>query len=259
MKNGDNVRKNTRLIARLDVKAPNLVKGIQLEGLRKIGDPNQYATKYYLDGADEILYIDIVASLYERNSLSDIIERCTQDVFVPITVGGGLRSLEDVGRALRCGADKIAINTAAIKDPEIISRVADKYGSQCMVLSIQAKQKSSGHWEAYYDNGREHTGMDVVEWARKGYELGAGEILLTSVDKEGTMKGFDVDLVRAVSDVVPIPVIACGGMGAELDVVNVVKDGHADAVAMASVLHYSKMTINEIKQYGISQGLNMRG
>ena len=259
MRNGDSVGKNTRLIVRLDVKAPNLVKGIQLEGLRKIGDPNQYATKYYLDGADEILYIDIVASLYERNSLSDIIERCTQDVFVPITVGGGLRSLEDVGKALRCGADKIAINTAAIKNPEIISRVADKYGSQCMVLSIQAKQKSSGHWEAYYDNGREHTGMDVVEWARKGYELGAGEILLTSVDKEGTMKGFDVDLVRAVSDIVPIPVIACGGMGEKPDVVNVVKDGHADAVAMASVLHYNKMTIKEIKQYGISQGLNMRG
>jgi len=251
--------KNVRLIARLDVKAPNLVKGIQLEGLRKLGNPNDYAKKYYSEGIDEILYVDIVASLYERNSLSDIIIKATQDIFVPITVGGGLRTLDDVEKVLSCGADKIAINTAAIKKPDIITQVANKYGSQCMVLSIQAKRTENGKWEAYYDNGREHTGMNVVEWVRHGYELGAGEILLTSVDQEGTMKGYDVDLVREVADIVPIPVIACGGMGCVEDVVNVVNDGHADAVAVASVLHYDKICISDIKNACINRGINMRG
>lgn len=250
--------RNVRLIARLDVKAPNLVKGVQLEGLRKIGDPNEYAKKYYLEGIDEILYVDIVASLYERNSLSDIISKTTQDIFVPITVGGGIRTLDDVEKVLNCGADKIAINTAAVKEPNIISRVANKYGSQCMVLSVQAKRTGNGKWEAYYDNGREHTGIDVVEWVRQGYELGAGEILLTSVDKEGTMKGYDVDLVQEVADIVPIPVIACGGMGCVEDVENVVKYGHADAVAVASVLHYNKISISDIKNGCINKGINMR-
>ncbi|MBF0286043.1 MAG: imidazole glycerol phosphate synthase cyclase subunit, partial [Magnetococcales bacterium] len=157
-----------RLIARLDVKAPNLVKGVQLEGLRKLGDPHAFALRYYQEGIDEILYMDIVASLYERNSLLDLVERTTADVFVPITVGGGLRSVEDVVGALRAGADKVAINTAAIKRPQLISEVAERFGSQCMVLSIEAKAKPGGGWEAYYDNGREHTGWDVVEWAQRG-------------------------------------------------------------------------------------------
>jgi len=186
--------RNIRLIARLDVKAPNLVKGIQLEGLRKLGDPNEFALKYYGQGIDEIYYEDIVASLYERNSLLEIIEKTTENIFVPITVGGGLRSIEDVSAVLRVGADKVAVNTAAIKRPSIISEIAERFGSQCTVLSIQAKQQNGG-WEAYYDNGREHSGRDVVEWARQGEDLGAGEILLTSVDREGTAKGFDLDLI----------------------------------------------------------------
>ncbi len=250
--------KNIRLIARLDVKGANLVKGIQLEGLRKIGDPNEFAKRYYEAEIDELLYIDIVASLYNRNNLSDIVLNCTRDVFVPITVGGGIRTLDDVKQLLRCGADKIAINTAAIKKPELIHEVAGKFGSQCMVLSIQAKKTAGGKWEAYYDNGREKTGIDVLQWAKQGYELGAGEILLTSVDLEGTRKGFDLELVKAVSDIVPIPVIACGGMGEAADFVKVVNAGHADAVAAASVLHYGHLTINDIKEKAFLSGINVR-
>ena len=249
--------RNVRLIARLDVKAPNLVKGIQLEGLRKMGDPNEFALKYYLQGVDEIFYADIVASLYERNSLLDIIEKTTDNVFVPITVGGGLRNIDDVSAALRAGADKVSINTAAIKRPEIISEVAKRYGSQCMVLSIQAKRHSN-HWEAYYDNGREHSHLDVVEWVQKGEELGAGEILLTSVDKEGTAKGFDVDLVKAVTDVVSIPVIASGGMGKLDDINAVIQQGHADAVAMAHVLHYDHLTVGDVREHCIGQEIPVR-
>jgi len=249
--------RNVRLIARLDVKAPNLVKGIQLEGLRKMGDPNEFARNYYDQGVDELFYADIVASLYERNSLLDIIEKTTDDIFVPITVGGGLRSIDDVAAALRAGADKVSINTAAIKNPQIISDVSRRFGSQCMVLSIQAK-RNGDHWEAYYDNGREHSHMDVIEWAKRGQELGAGEIMLTSVDMEGTAKGFDVDLVKAVTDAVTIPVIASGGMGKPEDINTVVNDGHADAVAMAYVLHYGHYRLDDIRNHCIEQDIPVR-
>ena len=249
--------RNIRLIARLDIKAPNLIKGIQLEGLRKIGDPNEFALKYYLQGADEIFYADVVASLYGRNSLHEVIEKTTNNLFIPITVGGGLRSVDDVAKALRAGADKVAINTAAIKRPEIITEVAKYFGSQCMVLSIQAKSCGS-YWEACYDNGREHSNQDVVEWAKYGEKLGAGEIILTSVDREGTANGFDYDLIRAVTDVVKIPVIASGGMGDLQDLAKVVNQGHADAVAMAHVLHYEHYTIKEIRQYCDSSGIAVR-
>ena len=249
--------RNIRLIARLDVKAPNLVKGIQLEGLRKMGDPNEFALKYYLQGADEIFYADIVASLYERNSLLDIIERSTDRVFVPITVGGGLRSIDDVSAALRAGADKVSINTAAIKRPEIISEVSKRFGSQCMVLSIQAKHHGN-YWEPYYDNGREHSDLDVIEWAKRGEKLGAGEIILTSVDKEGTARGFDVELVKAVTDVVSIPVIVSGGMGRLEDIDSVTEQGNADAIAMAHVLHYNQLSIDEIRDYCTSKGIPVR-
>ena len=236
-----------RLISRLDIKGPNLIKGIHLEGLRVIGNPQEYARRYYEQGADELIYMDSVASLYGRNSLHDIVRQTAQDVFVPMTVGGGLRSVEDVREILRAGADKVAINTAAVQRPDLISEVAQVFGSQCMVLSIEAKQQE-GHWEAYTENGRERSGMDVIEWARKGVELGAGEILLTSIDKEGTRDGFDCDLVRAVSDVVSVPVIASGGMGKNEHLYDVVKYGHADAVAMADILHYDKSTVSEIRE-----------
>ena len=239
--------RNIRLIARLDVKAPNLVKSIQFEGLRKLGDPNDFAVRYYLEGIDEIYYEDIVASLYERNSLSDIIEKTTRDVFVPVTVGGGLRNVDDVAAVLRAGADKVAINTAAIKNPNIISEIAERFGSQCLVLSIQAKRQGDS-WEAYFDNGRERSGVDAVHWAREGQALGAGEILLTSVDREGTGKGFDLTLLKAVSDQADIPVIASGGMGCAQDLVEAVHAGGVDAVAMAHVLHYELCALRDLRE-----------
>lgn len=250
--------KKIRLIPRLDIKGPNLIKGIHLEGLRVMGDPQEFARRYYEQGADELLYVDVVASLYGRNSLHEIIERAARDVFVPLTVTGGVRSVDDVCKILRAGADKIGINTAATKRPELIREVARKFGSQCMVLSIEAKQIAEGRWEAYTDNGREKTGMDVVEWAQRGVELGAGEILLTSVDQEGTREGFDTALVAAVSKVVPVPVIASGGMGKMTDVATAVYEGDADAVAMADILHYGRATVSEIRAAAREAGLNVR-
>lgn len=250
---------NLRLIARLDIKAPNLIKGIHLEGLRKIGDPNEYARKYYEAGADELIYMDIVASLYERNSLIDIVESTTKDVFVPITVGGGVRKLDDVKDLLRAGADKVAVNTAAVARPEFITEIALAFGSQCMVLSIEAKRNPSGEgWEAYTDNGREHTGLDVIEWAKRGVELGAGEILVTSVDQEGTRKGFDIELVKAVSESVSIPVIASGGMGEMSHLIDVVAEGGPNAVAMADILHYDRMDLRDVRAQALQAGLPVR-
>jgi imidazole glycerol-phosphate synthase subunit HisF len=249
--------RNLRLISRLDIKAPNLVKGIQLEGLRKLGNPNVFAKKYYEQGIDEIIYIDIVASLYERNSLLDIIEETTKNVFVPITVGGGLRSVGDVEKALRAGADKVAINTAAIKRPELITEIANQFGSQCIVLSIEAKKQTQS-WEAFYDNGREHSNIDAIEWAIRGEKLGAGEILLTSVDQEGTGKGFDLNLIEKVTKNVNIPVISSGGMG-NLDHLNqAVLEAKTDAVAMANVLHYNKLELSQIRNHCINNDIQVR-
>ncbi len=250
--------RNIRLIPRLDIKGPNLIKGIHLEGLRVMGDPQEFAQRYYEQGADELLYVDVVASLYGRNSLHDIVQRATRNVFVPLTVTGGIRSIDDVRQMLRSGADKIGINTAATKRPELIREVSRKFGSQCMVLSIEAKSVAPGRWVAYTDNGREKTGLDVIEWARRGVELGAGEILLTSVDREGTREGFDIDLVAAVSKAVPVPVIASGGMGKVEDVALVVREGAADAVAMADILHYGRSTLPLISAAARAAGLTVR-
>lgn len=249
---------NTRLIARLDIKGPNLIKGIHLEGLRVVGDPQAYARRYYEEGADELVYMDIVASLYGRNSLTEIIKRAAQDIFIPMTVGGGVRSVEDAAQLLRAGADKVAVNTAAVLRPELISEISRRFGSQCMVLSIEAKQVAHGKWEAYTDNGRERTGLDVVDWAQRACELGAGEILLTSVDREGTRKGFDVELTRAVATTVPIPVIASGGMGATEHLVQVVSEGRADAVAMADSLHYQRVTLADMRAASTAAGIQVR-
>lgn len=249
---------NIRLIARLDIKGPNLIKGIHLEGLRVVGDPQEYARRYYEAGADELVYMDIVASLYGRNNLTEIVKRAAQDIFIPMTVGGGVRSVDDAKQLLRAGADKIAVNTAAIARPELITGISRRFGSQCMVLSIEAKQVGENKWEAYTDNGRERTGVDVVEWAIKGCGLGAGEILLTSVDREGTRKGFDVALVRAVATAVPIPVIASGGMGTTEHLVEVIKIGEADAVAMADVLHYNRISMSQIREAAIAAHIPVR-
>lgn len=247
-----------RLIPRLDIKGPNLIKGIHLEGLRVVGDPQLFAKRYYEQGADELIYMDIVASLYGRNSLRDIVSRTARDVFIPLTVGGGIRSVEDVRELLRAGADKVAINTAAVGRPELISEVSRTFGTQCMVVSIEAKRIAENRWEVFTDNGRERTGMDVVTWAQKAASLGAGEILLTSVDQEGTRKGFDVALVKAVADACPIPVIASGGMGTIDHLVEVAREGHANAVAMADVLHYDRIPLREIQDAACGRGVPVR-
>lgn len=247
-----------RLIARLDIKGPNLIKGIHLEGLRVIGPPNKHALSYYHQGADELIYMDCVASLYGRNSLGDIVQNAAQDVFIPMTVGGGIRSVDDATHLLRCGADKVAVNTAAVSNPQLISDIARRFGSQCMVLSIEAKQVGPDRWEAYTDNGRERTGLDVIDWVKRGAALGAGEVLLTSVDREGTRKGFDIALIRAVTREVTVPVIASGGMGKPDDLLTAVHDGGADAIAMADVLHYGRATVGDIRRTAKDAGIEVR-
>lgn len=249
---------NVRLIARLDIKGPNLIKGIHLEGLRVIGSPNEHAIRYYLQGADELIYMDCVASLYGRNHLGQIIHAAAKDIFVPMTVGGGIRSVDDVHEILRAGADKVAINTAAVANPQLITQIAKRFGSQCTVLSIEAKQVGPDFWEVYTNNGRERTGLNVIEWVKRGVEMGAGEVLLTSVDREGARKGFDISLVRSVADVVSVPIIASGGMGKPEDLIAVVSDGGADAVAMADILHYQRATIDDIRTSARNAGLSVR-
>lgn len=229
---------NHRIIPRLDIKGPNLVKGIHLEGLRVLGRPEEFARAYFEAGADELMYMDIVASLYNRNSLHDIIERTAKEIFIPLTVGGGLRSVEDIRAVLRAGADKVALNTAAIKNPGIIKEASKIFGSSTIVISIEAKKVDNGSYEAYIDNGRERTGRDVFAWAQEVVERGAGEIVLTSVDQEGTGLGFDLELVSRVAEAVPVPVIASGGAGSLEHIRAVLADGHADAVAIGSMLHY---------------------
>ena len=249
---------NIRLIARLDIKGPNLIKGIHLEGLRVMGLPNEFALKYYLQGADELIYMDCVASLYGRNNLSEIIMAAAKDIFVPMTGGGGIRTVDDATNVLRFGADKVAVNTAAVSNPKLITDIAQRFGSQCMVLSIEAKQVGHDQWEVYTDNGREHTGLDVIEWVKYGVSMGAGEILLTSVDKEGTRKGFDIALIRAVSAAVDVPLIASGGMGKPEDLLEVVNEANADAVAMADILHYNRAVIGDIRTLASNEGLSVR-
>lgn len=227
-----------RIIPRLDIKGPNLVKGIQLEGLRVLGRPEEFAWHYYDSGADELLYMDVVASLYGRNSLTEIIARTSSEVFIPLTVGGGLRTLDDISAVLDAGADKVAVNTAAVERPEFVSEAVRHFGASTIVLSIEAKRQPDGSWRAYTDNGRIPTGLDALEWAVEAADRGAGEILLTSVDREGTGDGFDVNLVRAVARRVGVPVIACGGAGRMEHVRDAIIHGEADAVAVASLLHY---------------------
>ena len=227
-----------RIIPRLDIKGSNLVKGIHLEGLRVLGKPELFARHYYETGADELIFMDVVASLYGRNSLHEIIQRTAKEIFIPLTVGGGLRTIDDIRAVLRAGADKVFLNTAAIKRPEFIREAAQKFGSSTIVVSIEAKRFADGHYEAYTDNGRESTGVDVFEWATRVVELGAGEILITSIDQEGTGKGFDFELTKQIADAVNVPVIACGGAGQSAHVSQVIQEANANAVCVASMFHY---------------------
>jgi len=239
--------KTVRIIPRLDIKGPNLVKGIHLEGLRVLGKPSDFAKFYYEQGADELLFMDVVASLYERNSLHDIISETAKKIFIPITVGGGLRSISDIKEVLRVGADKVCLNTAAIKNPQLIRDASRMFGSSTIVVAIEAIKEGDGKYLAYTDNGREYTGVDVFEWAQKIDELGAGEIVITSVDKEGTGQGFDLDLISKISSLVSIPVIAHGGAGKQQQVLDLIKEGNADAVMISSLFHYHFIKENESK------------
>ncbi|MBU1121395.1 MAG: imidazole glycerol phosphate synthase cyclase subunit [bacterium] len=230
-----------RIIPKLEVKGPNLVKGVHLEGLRVLGKPEDFAYKYYLDGADELIYIDVVASLYGRNNLLEIVRKAAQRIFIPLTAGGGVRTLEDINNLLCAGADKVAINTAAVRNPAFVKEAARFFGSQCIVVSIGAKLRGNEKYEAFTDNGREKTDKDVFEWAQEAADLGAGELLITSIDREGTGRGYDLVLIERISAAVPIPVIACGGVGKVKDFLEGIKVGRADAVCAASIFHYHQL------------------
>jgi len=241
-----------RLIPRLDIKGPNLVKGIRLEGLRVLGDPDVFAKHYYNHGADELFYMDVVASLYERNSLKGMISRVAGNVFIPITVGGGLRNLDDIKSALDSGADKVSLNTAVIRNPKLITEAAHKFGSSTIVASIEAIKQPNGKYLCFVDNGREHTGVEVVEWAKRVVDLGAGEIVITSVDREGTGEGFDIPLVRSVVDSVSVPVVAHGGAGSVEDIKELIQTTNVNGIAVASIFHYQTVqqmdTVNDPKK-----------
>jgi cyclase len=228
-----------RIIPRLDIKGPNLVKGIHLEGLRVLGKPENFARYYYETGADELIYMDVVASLYGRNNLLDIVEKTSKEIFIPLTVGGGLRTIDDIRKVLRAGADKVSLNTAAIKNPKFIQEASKKFGSSTIVISIEAIKKQDGSYEAYTDNGRQETGVNPFDWAVQVAEMGAGEIMVTSIDREGTGLGYDIELTRKIAESVSIPVIACGGAGTINHISDVIIHGKADAVSMASILHYN--------------------
>ena len=247
-----------RVIPRLDIKGPNLIKSISFEGLRVLGAPEDFARRYYEGGADELLFMDTVASLYQRGQFIDLINRVASEVFIPIIVCGGVKSLEDMEVLLRNGADKIGMNTAAIKDPSLITRGAEVFGRQCMVASIEAKRVGAGLWECYTDNGREKTGLDAVQWAMKAESLGAGEILVTSVDNDGTRLGFDVGLVRSICRAVSVPVIASGGAGKAADIVQLLGDANPSAVCVGSMLHYGLATMQTLKTALAHEGVNVR-
>jgi len=233
--------KTVRIIPRLDIKGPNLVKGIHLEGLRVLGKPSDFAKFYYEQGADELMFMDVVASLYERNSLHNIISETAKSIFIPITVGGGIRSLNDIKSMLRIGADKISINTAAIKRPEFIREASEEFGSSTIVISIEAIKSADGKYYAFIDNGREFTGVEVVEWAKEVERLGAGEIVITSVDREGTGKGVDIELTKKISESVSLPLIAHGGIGSIDDVESLLESEVVDSIAIGSALHYEAL------------------
>jgi len=224
----------------LDIKGPNLVKGIQLEGNRVLGVAEQFSDIYYAEGADELIYQDVVASLYMRNSLLDVVQRTAKQIFIPLTVAGGIRSIDDIRALLRAGADKVAINTAAVENPKLLSEAAKVFGSQCIVASIEA-YGHNGKYQVWVDYGRQVVDMDAIEWAKRVVDLGVGEILLTSIDREGTGRGYDLNLIEKVAAHVSVPVIACGGAGREEDFIKAVKQGAADAVSAASVFHYNYM------------------
>jgi cyclase len=247
-----------RIIPCLDVNAGRVVKGVNFVELRDAGDPVEIARRYDEQGADEITFLDITASSDDRDLILSVIERVADQVFIPLTVGGGVRTVPDVRRLLNAGADKISINTSAVTNPQLVADAAAKYGSQCIVVAIDAKQTSPGKWEVFTHGGRKATGLDAIEWAKRMCELGAGEILLTSMDRDGTKSGFDLALTRAVSEAVTIPVIASGGVGNLEHLAAGVLEGKADAVLAASIFHFGEYSVGEAKRFMASRGIEMR-
>jgi len=246
-----------RVIARLDIKGPHVVKTVRAEGLRVVGDPTALAERYYAEKADELVYMDIVASLYGRNLDFEQLKAVSQNVFIPITAGGGIRSLNDISMALQTGADKVAINTYAIRNQEFLQEATRKFGSQCIMLSVEAKRINEGKWEAYTDGGREKTGIDVLEWIIRAVELGVGEVLLTSVDADGTRGGYDSELIRAAASISTVPVIAHGGAGNAEDILAAAHAG-ADAISASSIYHYNLVSIPHAKEFLHAQDINIR-
>jgi cyclase len=247
-----------RVIPCLDVNAGRVVKGVNFVSLRDAGDPVEVARRYDEQGADEITFLDITASSDDRDIILHIVEACAEQVFIPLTVGGGVRAVEDVRRLLNAGADKVSMNTAAVTNPQLVADASAKVGSQCIVVAIDAKQTSPGKWEVFTHGGRKNVGLDAIEWAKEVTRLGAGEILLTSMDRDGTKNGFDLELTRRVSEAVAVPVIASGGVGNLQHLADGVQQGKADAVLAASIFHYGEYTVRQAKEYMRGRGIEVR-
>ena len=247
-----------RLIGRLDIKGPNLIKGIRFEGLKVLGSPEEFALNYYNQGIDELIYIDTVASLYGRNNLLEFVKKIGKKVFIPITVAGGIRSVDDVNKFLNAGADKVTINTGAVNNPEILKEITMRFGSQCVSLQVDAKKISEKKWEVFTLQGREKTNLDVIEWIKKSIDLGVGEIFLTSIDQDGTLKGFDLDLITEVNKVINVPLVVSGGAGNLNHIKEVLDISKKINLAVGSIIHKKILTIKEIKTYIKKQGSLVR-
>jgi len=239
--------KKIRIIPRMDIKSPNVVKGIHLEGIRAVGDPASLSLKYYEEGADELIYIDVVASLYGRNYAAEVIEQVSNEIFIPLTVGGGIRTVDDISSILKCGADKVAINTGFIKNPDFVNQAAEQFGSQCIVGCLEVKRQKAGNWQAFYNSGREVSRKDAVEWSLELVERGVGELMITSIDQDGTCEGFDLEVTARIASLVSVPVIASGGAGKVEHIRSAIENGFADAVAIAHLFHYEKSSIKNVK------------
>ncbi len=247
-----------RVIVCLDVRGARVVKGVQFVGLRDVGDPVELATRYEVEGADEITFLDISASAEERSTLLDVARRTAERLFIPLTIGGGIRSADDMARALRAGADKVSVNSAAVTRPEVLTEAADRFGAQCVVASIDAKRDEAGVYRVWVKGGREATPLEAVAWAQECVSRGAGEILLTSIDRDGARTGYDLEITRAVADAVSVPVIASGGAGRAQHLVEAVNDGHADAVLVAGILHDGVTTVHALKDVMRRSGISVR-